>query len=201
MSTRRALMVDVDGVLLVHPHPGGWAANLERDLGLSRDALEKRFFAPNFADIVHGRAALRDRLAPALEEIAPHLSCDALIDYWFRNDAHVDADLVAQLAAVRARGVEVHLATVQEHERAAYIWDVLGFRDRCDGMHYAAALGAAKPAAAFYEAVERRSGFAPAEILFIDDKAANVEAARARGWTAEVWRRGDRLTVLFPQLV
>ena len=40
----KALMVDVDGVVVVHPEPGGWATHLERDLGLSKAALQAAFF-------------------------------------------------------------------------------------------------------------------------------------------------------------
>ena len=41
--------------------------------------------------------------------------------------------------------------------------------------------------AQFFAEVERRSGFAPHEIYFIDDKIENVAAARRRGWFADVW--------------
>lgn len=80
-----------------------------------------------------------------LAEISPHVSCSQLIRYWFEGDAHRDEALLLQLAEVRASGVRLHLATVQEHERAAYLWDTLKFRDRFDDLHYAAQLGISKP--------------------------------------------------------
>ena len=42
MTAPKVLMVDVDGVVVV-PRPGGWAADLERDLGLSVAALQASF--------------------------------------------------------------------------------------------------------------------------------------------------------------
>jgi putative hydrolase of the HAD superfamily len=192
----KAVMVDVDGVIVVHPHPQGWQANLEEDLGLSPKRLQEAFFAPHFGDIIHGRAGLHERLAPVLEEIAPHLSSHELADYWFAQDSHLDQGLLDQLAAVRAHGVELHLATVQEHERAAYLWEKMGLRERFDAMHHAAALGHAKPAAGFFAEIERRTGFAPDEMFFIDDKAANVETARERGWRAAVWTGRQQLVEL-----
>jgi 2-haloacid dehalogenase len=39
-----------------------------------------------------------------------------------------------------------------------------------------------KPDPAIYEVLERRSGLAPRALLFIDDRADNIAAARARGW-------------------
>lgn len=44
----------------------------------------------------------------------------------------------------------------------------------------------AKPDTAIYEAFERARGVSGAEILFFEDTPANAEAARARGWRAEV---------------
>ena len=189
----KALMVDVDGVIVIHPDPRGWSANLERDLGLSASRLQEAFFRPHFGDVVHGRAGLYERLRPVLAEIAPRLRAETLVRYWFEHDAHLDRDLLDQLEQVRSRGVALHLATVQEHERASYLWRTLELRARFDAMHYAADLGWAKPAAEFFAEVERRAGFAPAELFFIDDRAENVDAARARGWHAAVWTGERRL--------
>lgn len=122
-----------------------------------------------------------------LTAIAPELGVDRLIRYWFENDAHLDQGLLAQHAPIRAGGVNIHLATVQEHERARYIWDDLALKRHFDGMHYAAELGSAKPEARFYRVAAARSGFAPGEIFFIDDKQTNVDAARAEGWSAALW--------------
>lgn len=194
------LMVDVDGVVVRHPDPSGWSARIEEDLGVSRQALQDRFFKPWWDEVVHGRATLRDRLAPALADVAPHVSCDQLIRYWFEGDAHLDEALLLQLAEVRTSGVPLHLATVQEHERASYLWDTLKLRDRFDDIHYAAQLGVSKPSQAFYAAVEQRLGLPASAIAFIDDTEKNVEAARARGWNAALWTPGATLNTLIPEL-
>ena len=181
----KALMVDVDGVVVV-PRPGGWAADLETDLGLPVATLQAHFFKPHWDDIANGRARLHDRLAPML-------TSQALADYWFARDAQLDETLLADLAALRATGVALHLATVQEHERAAYLWETLGFRDRFDAIHYSADIGCGKPDPAFFAAVEARTGFAAADLALIDDRPANVEAARAAGWGGILWDGTQRL--------
>jgi len=195
----KVVMVDVDGVVIVPPDPQGWSAHLERDLGLSPALLQSAFFAPHWPDIILGRASLRERLEPVLAEIAPGLGIDRLIAYWFENDAHLDQKLLAQLAPIRAHGVKLHLATVQEHERAYHIWNELALKQHFDSMHYAAELGFAKPAAQLFRAAAARSGFAPREIFFIDDKQANVDAARAEGWSAAVWDGTRPLAVLMAE--
>src|SRR5436853_7917342 len=114
----KAVMVDVDGVIVVHPDAKGWSVDLERDLGVSVERLQQTFFKVHFGDVVHGRAGLHERLAPVLAEIAPQVSSQQLANYWFAHDAHLNHALLDELAALRARGVALHLATVQEHERA-----------------------------------------------------------------------------------
>jgi len=196
MMRFKALMVDVDGVLIVHPDPNGWSTNLERDLGVSAEALQAEFFRPHWPDIIHGRVDLYSRLVPVLEKIAKDVTASDLVHYWFEQDAHIDQDLLEQLEAARKAGLKLHLATVQEHERAGYIWNVLGFRHHFDEIHYAAALGFAKPAQEFFLSIEARTGFQAHELFFIDDSPRNVEAAIARGWSAAVWDRQTRLADL-----
>ncbi|MBS0188602.1 MAG: HAD family phosphatase [Planctomycetes bacterium] len=50
--------------------------------------------------------------------------------------------------------------------------------------HASHLLGLMKPDPAIYQAFERETGFRPHEILFFDDLAENIGAARARGWHA-----------------
>ncbi len=92
------------------------------------------------------------------------------------------------------------MATVQEHERASYLWNTLRLRDLFDDMHYAAQLGVSKPSPDFYAAVEQRVVLPASAIAFIDDSEKNVEAARARGWKAALWTPGATLSTLIPEL-
>lgn len=195
--TLKALMVDVDGVLIVHPPGKGWADDLHVDLGLERQALEEHFFRAHWADVELGRADLHDRLALALASIAPHLTAERLTAYWFEKDSPLDHVLLADLEAARAGGLQLHLATTQEHHRARYLWDTLRLRERFDALHYAADLGAKKPQPAFYVEVGRRTGFAPHEMLLIDDRLDNVEAATTAGWSGFHWTRGSQLSEIF----
>ncbi|MFW8695119.1 HAD family phosphatase, partial [Mesorhizobium japonicum] len=74
------LMVDVDGVVVRHPDPSGWSARIDEDLGIPRHALQDRFFKTCWDEVVHARAALRERLPPAMAENAPHVSSSKCID-------------------------------------------------------------------------------------------------------------------------
>jgi len=182
----KVLMVDVDGVV-VRPKSGRWDRNLELDLGLSPERLRAEFFERYWDDVVHGRAALEASLQTVLQRLAPNLSVRELISYWFRMDAELDLDLISELKGLRASGVELHLATNQEHERAAYLWRDLELRSVFSAMHYSADLGWSKPSPEFYAAVVERTGIEPAGLTLLDDRMENVLAAREAGWRSLFW--------------
>ena len=182
----KILMVDVDGVLIPSP-PGGWSRDLQADLGLPQHVLETEFFDIHWAEISVGRASLPARLGPVLERCAPHLTARGLMDYWFRRDAEVDSTFLGQLEPLRASGVALHLATNQEHERAAFLWKTLGLQDHFTAMHYSADVGWAKPDPGFFTTVVARTGYAPADLTLVDDRPENVAAARQAGWGGLYW--------------
>jgi HAD superfamily hydrolase (TIGR01509 family) len=53
-----------------------------------------------------------------------------------------------------------------------------------DGYVYSHLVGAMKPAAKIYEAIEELTGFRGGELLYIDDREENHAAGRERGWQA-----------------
>ncbi len=194
----RALMLDVDGVLVTgRPEDGlNWATDLERDLGVSAADLHKEFFAQHWDEIIVGRADLPERLSASLTRIAPHVACDRVIAYWFEKDSGLDTAILDDIAASRAAGLKVWLATNQEHMRAAYLMNVLGLAKGVDGMFYSASLGCRKPEGRFFRAIEAATGFAPEELLLVDDTPANADAARDAGWHAVPWTGGLSLSAI-----
>lgn len=192
----KVLMVDVDGVL-VHGRPGDglhYCTYLERDLGLRSDLFQEEFFRKDhWQDVVTGRDHLEPRLASVLTKIAPGLSAATLIDYWFKNDSGLDRTLLADLAALRAKGIPMFLATNQEHRRAAYLMEDLGLSSYFDGIFYSAMFGYQKPAPEFFRLATERVGIKASEIAFIDDYPANIEGARRFGWKAMHWAPGSKL--------
>ena len=187
----KALMVDVDGVLIDgRPEDGRhWLTSVEEDFGFIADALNEHFFAPYWEHILLGRAGLMEYLTTALRQIAPHVSPAAFVAYWFERDSHLVAPLVSELSLARSRGIRVYLATNQEHRRAVYIMERLGLAEQVDGIFYSALLGAKKPDVEFFTKVQAAVGLRGEEMLLIDDNRQNIEAAREIGWQALHWTK------------
>ncbi len=189
-------MVDVDGVLVCgRPSDGKpWATNIEADLGLAREELQKEFFKPFWGKIVIGQGGLREHLQPVLQRIAPKISYDEFVTYWFENDALLNTGLLEELRQKRISGTKVYLATNQEHIRAAYLMEKIGLQEHCDGVFYSAAVGSKKPEVAFFEKVAALAGLPPEQLMLIDDTRENVTAARRSGWNAVEWSKESSLS-------
>ena len=69
----RALMVDVDGVIVDgRPEYGRhWQTSIAGDLGLMQPRSNEQFFVPCWEDIVLGRVGLMEQLTTALRRF-PH---------------------------------------------------------------------------------------------------------------------------------
>ncbi|MCR9240000.1 MAG: HAD-IA family hydrolase [Rhodobiaceae bacterium] len=190
MTDIRALVFDVDGVLVTgHKDKGGWwHADMDKDIGLDPELFQRAFFTEQWAEIVCGRQGIEEPLAKTLADIAPHLSIDDMLDYWFRQDSKLEHTLLAELETLRSRcNLGLNLATNQEHRRADYLWREMELEHHFDAIHYSADIGHAKPDDEFFAAVENRTGFDGLHLLFFDDQERNVLAARERGWQAHIW--------------
>jgi putative hydrolase of the HAD superfamily len=186
------IMMDVDGVLVSgRPQDGAHLfTDLEKDLGITVEALQRHFFAPRWPAIVTGEKALLPELAEALATIAPSVRAETLIDYWFINDSRLDETVLHAMADLRAAGSPVYLATNQEHRRAAYLMQTMGLAEHVDGIFYSAAIGHRKPEVGFFAHVDAALGDRPGQVVLIDDTEANVAAAREHGWSAIHWQKG-----------
>lgn len=187
----RTILLDVDGVLVTgRPEDGKHQfTDLERDLGVSHQRLQRVFFDKSWHGIVTGKTPLLPRLSAALERIAPAVSAHTLLDYWLHNDARIDTHVLAAVGRYRERGGKVYLATNQEHHRARYLMEELALASHVDGIFYSAALGVRKPDRGFFESVAAALP-QDEEPILIDDTEENVVAARRFGWPSIHWIAG-----------
>ena len=188
----RHVMFDADGVL--QRVPGGWISVAEPYFG--ERALE--FLQRSYAAELPTLAGQGDHLAIVAATLADFGVTIPVADVyraiWLcMEPAAASLDLVRGL---RRGGYGVHLGTNQEAYRAAHMREVLGYDDLFDVSCYSCDLGAAKPDTAFFAEAARRIGAEPAAILFVDDSAPNVAAAREAGLAAEQWCLDDGHDVL-----
>lgn len=91
---------------------------------------------------------------------------------------------------------ELHLDTVYKHIHKVH--GQIDFETNYfDGVFYSHLLKMRKPDKEIYDFVEQMTGLNGRELLFIDDKMENVEAARLNGWNAIVHDPNNDIAVEF----
>ena len=133
-------------------------------------------------------------LQRGLDELEANVRAEDFVRYWFEMSSRIIEPVLADVRGAREQGIPVYLATNQCHERADHLLKSVGLEQEIDGMVYSAMAGYQKPLDGFYSFVERTTDYAPEDLLLVDDKLENVEAAKAAGWEAVHWTAGDCLS-------
>lgn len=109
----------------------------------------------------------------------------------FEPFAALFADIFAEIppmvrlnAELRAAGVPTYIFSNTNDLAIGHIRRNFPFFAEFHGYVLSYEHGSMKPDAPLYEAVERMTGRAGADILYLDDRPENYEAGRARGWQA-----------------
>ena len=85
-------------------------------------------------------------------------------------------------AALRKQKIPTYIFSNTNDIAVEHIRREFPFFSHFDGYIYSYKVGAMKPSAKIYQALEEMSGRKGAEIFYIDDRLENVEAGAARGW-------------------
>lgn len=186
--TFSAVLFDCDGVL--QRPANDWQAELA---ALLPDA-EADDAAAFFADVHDAEAPTMDgsvdfepRLAAVLDRWQVTAPVADVLPIW--QHLAVDRSMLAAARQLSDAGLTCALATNQHAPRAEYMRRELGYERLFDPCFYSCEMGLAKPDPAYFRFALDRLGLPPAEVLFIDDLAVNVEGARKAGLVAEVFAK------------
>jgi len=92
--------------------------------------------------------------------------------------------MIALHAELRRRGVSTYIFSNTNDLAVEHIRRNFPFFRNFDGYIYSYEIGAMKPDARIYEALEGLTGRRGAEILYLDDRPENIAGGAARGWRA-----------------
>ena len=178
----RHVLLDADGVLQRSaPDPIGllveWAGDRAEELGRALWTAERGPLRGE-GDFLH----VVEAVVPSYAEVDP---LEVYRRLW--HDITPSPESLALVRRLRAAGLGVHLGTNQHRQRGEHMATVLGYDDLFDVSCYSWEMGTKKPEPTYFEIAVERIGAPAAEVLFVDDMATNVEAARAVGLRAEHW--------------
>jgi len=180
----KCILFDADGVTIISTP---FSRHLEKDYGITQE-MTSQFFNGIFRECLVGKADLKKELPDYLKEWKWPGSLDKFLGYWFSSESVVDKRVLDVIASYRKDGIPCYLATNQEKYRTEYIRNQMGFGRLFDGIFSSAYLGCKKPDNEFfegvYQALEKEYDVKKKEIMFCDDSAKHVDAARKFGFNA-----------------
>ena len=180
----RTLLLDADGV--VQTTPPRFIAGLSAlcpDTGQRKHFLEDLFGAEK--PCLTGAAAFPDALADVLRRWHIDAPVAEVLDLW--HQISPEPSVLAAIAALRANGVQVCLASNQQAHRAAIMANDLGYARLFDRLFFSCELGVAKPDTGFFHSMLEALDIPGSQAVFIDDNEANVTAAEAAGIPGAVY--------------
>lgn len=103
------------------------------------------------------------------------------------NSIRLYDDVIEVVRVLRRAGMPCHIASNQQAGRAQHMSERLGYKALFVEEFYSCRLGLAKPDVAYFNRVLELLGHPSQRVLFIDDRAENVDAAKRAGLAAVVY--------------
>lgn len=192
-----SILLDADGVIQL-PSPE-WRRRLEAlvpDQNRADEFLAELFAAER--PCITGEQDFGLILEDILQRWQCGVSAGDVLDIWtLIEPSHEVLELVSEL---KQQGHRVCLATNQQRHRARYMSDVLGYDALFDASFYSCDVGHAKPDRSYFLHMMEKLDAKAGELLFIDDKDANVAVARDLGIHAEQFHLMEGAEVLRERL-
>ncbi len=180
-----AVLFDYGLVLTGPPHPPAWE-RMKSLLGAKEPAFQAAYWRPRHD---YDRGALNGErywraVAEGVEKPLDEATQGALIEADNELWTQPNHPMIAWAAALQAAGVRTGILSnlgdaMEAGVRARFAW-LRGF----DHLTFSHRLGTAKPDLAIYRHAAEGLGVVPARVLFIDDRADNIEGARRAGMQA-----------------
>ncbi len=110
--------------------------------------------------------------------------------------SEIDERIIKLAADLKNEGYEIGILSNMPIEQVAAYKKLDSWMGAFDHLFLSAEFLMIKPNAAIYEYVMRQTGRAPEEILFIDDKPENLDAASKIGWQTFLYTSPDAFEAL-----
>lgn len=179
----RALLWDFDGVLNLNA-PGGrflWADGFEETFGQPLDGFVDTVFG-SLDSVLTGREDLLQRITNWVDDTGTQATPEAVMQHWLAKDFHPNTRLLPEIARLKRAGYTQAILSNTDAHRADWLDGLAQGIDGIDRVFTSARLGHAKPDAKAFEQMLAALELTAGEVLFVDDDAANVNAAAALGF-------------------
>ncbi len=187
----RAFLFDVGNVLFRFDHMRA-AAQITNGTQASPQALFQLFFeSPLVVDHDEGRISTEEFFVRLRREIGLNLPYGRFLEVW--NDIFTEDRQMTALAGRLAERYPCYLISNTNPAHFGFLRARFPILDRFRGSVLSYEVGHLKPHPAIYRRALELAGLPAGEILYVDDRADLIEAARALGFQVHRFEDADRL--------
>jgi 2-haloacid dehalogenase len=177
------VVFDLGGVL-IQWDPRQLIAQIAPEESQPGSALLDIFHGPEWAAHDRGEITEAAAFAGMAERLPEHAEAIGQIAEVWRQHLEAIPESVSVLETLKQKGVPLYALSNFPRQAFAWTYDRMPWLGLFDGIAVSSHFGVAKPDPAFFEKFLTHYGLDPTTCLFIDDNAANVEAAQAMGMQA-----------------
>lgn len=173
------------GEVLTLPQPAADMAVLEAAAGRSGGAFWDAYWQHR-PDYDRATVTVEAYWAAVLGEPVERPAIETLIALDVASWLHLNPPAVEAVGRASQRGLRLALLSNAPHEVADAV-DAAEFAAMFEQRIFSCRLGLVKPEPAIYARALELLGANPADVVFVDDRPANVEAARELGISAQLF--------------
>ena len=183
----KAILFDADGVL---QRPTVWWREALMPILGAADIAEVDPFLRDILETESAHLCAPSGFDAALMETLTRWNCSARFADTAQalNAIRPYDDVIEVVRVLRRAGMPCHIASNQQAGRARHMSERLGYKALFVEEFYSCRVGFAKPDVAYFNRVLELLGLPPQHVLFIDDRAENVDAAKRAGLAAAVYK-------------
>ncbi|NTV21999.1 MAG: HAD hydrolase-like protein [Candidatus Yonathbacteria bacterium] len=175
----KAILFDLDGLVIIGQGKL-FSDRVSEEMHIPSESISE-FFTKDFRECSFGRSDLKENIAPYLVAWGYKGTVDDFLRYWFEGESHTDEEVLSLVNTLRSRGIECYIATRQEKYRKEYLMNVVGLKDKFDGIFATCDIGYDKWEEGYWKYVFDKLNMIPEEIMFFCDSEKNVENAKTFG--------------------
>lgn len=174
----KAILFDLDGLIIT----GNKKLFSERLSEKENIPMEKvsEFFMNDFRECSFGKADLKERITPYLNNWRYKGTIEDLLEFWFESDSDINNEVLEIVKDLRSKNIKCYIATRQEKYRKEYIWNDLGLKNHFDGIFCTCDIGYDKWQVEYWDYILNELKLKPEEILFFCDSQKNVDSANSQ---------------------
>ena len=184
MSEIKCVLFDIGGVL-VDWHMSWITSEISKRFEID-EALISNAFSKYLHELDSGKIKEKtfwDKIATDVDSISLKENTESLWNTYFRKNARINHEVINLANKIKENSYTMGIISNIEKitHKVVVDWNVL---DNFEYKFMSYQIGISKPDPRIYEHVIEKLSFEPNQIIFIDDKKSNIDAAKSSGINA-----------------